>query len=120
VKLDTVPSSLSRLCMNSFAYEGDEKDLLPPEDVRDDVRRMMLGVADKPTYERVSAWVERQEVLQERAESVLRNLPPFTPDNPPGWVGKKWAMILQAGQWSDHLASACAEGHEYIIVNACV
>ena len=120
MQLETVPPSLANLCMNSSRYENDEKDLLPPDEIKDAVRRIVLGVSDKETHEKVFAWIQRQEVLQERAESVLRNLPPFTLANPPGWMGKKWAMILQAGPWSDHLASACAEGHEYIIVNACV
>jgi hypothetical protein len=120
MQIETVPPALASLCMNSFGYDNDEKDLLPPDEIRDAVKRIILGIADKESRGKVFAWVQRQEVLQERAESVLRNLPPFTPENPPGWMGKKWMMILQAGLWSDKLASACAEGHEYIIVNACV
>jgi hypothetical protein len=118
MQIETVPPALASLCMNSFGYDKDEKDLLPPDEIRDAVKRIIIGIADKESREKVFAWVQRQEVLQERAESVLRNLPPFAPENPPGWMGKKWMMILQAGLWSDHLASACAEGHEYIIVNA--
>lgn len=111
---ETLPVGLTGLCSAAVWMSADEKDLLPPQEVIDRVRKAVLGLALKEDYDFLFAWVGRQRVLQKVAEAILEALPFFTLDDAPGWMGQRWALVLQAGTWSDKLADACDEANDYL------
>lgn len=114
MEFKTLPVGLTGLCGSAIYLSADEKDLLPPQVIVDCVRRCVLGVATAEEYDQVFAWVARQNVLQKLAEAILEALPAFTLEDAPGWMGQRWALILQAGEWSDKLADAVNEANDYL------